>query len=98
LRPMGPTLTMAGTIPTIGTTTAPGATTDVVGQSRSPDPEVPGFFVARAAFPVQPPESESAGFALGSVAGIFQRGCKILLALASEFFLGRLKAGDPCGD
>ena len=57
-----------------------------------------GLLLARAAFPVHPPESESAGFALDSVAGIFQRGCKILLALASEFFLGRLEAGDPCGD
>jgi len=38
------------------------------------------------------------GFAVGSVAGFFQCGHKIFLALTPEFFLGRLEAGDPRGD
>ena len=100
LRPMDPTLTMAGIIPTIGTTTttATGATTDslVIQEARSP--RFRAFSCAGLHSRCTRLNSNRAGFALGSVAGIFQRRRKIFLALAFEFFLGRLEARDARGD
>jgi len=42
------------------------------------------------------PTTRTAGAPIG--AGVFQRGHKIFLALACEFFLRGFEAGDACGD